>query len=174
MEGNERRFMEIPLSLVFVSGNNPRKNFNNMDELVASVRTKGVLEPILVRPLCPEPTADVIEALGRYEIVAGERRFRAAKAVAISNGGLENYKIPAMVQEMSDDEAFDVRLIENLHREDLTELEEAQAFKMFLDRHAEEGAVAVQIAERDRLREACGYRWRKLLTETEPKEEEGK
>lgn len=134
MEGNTRSFMEIPLSMVAVSGNNLRKNFDNLNELVASVRILGVLEPILVRPLCPEPSTDGPGALGRYELVAGERRFRAASAVAEKNGGLENYRIPAMVQEMSDDEAFDVMTIENLQREDLTELEEARGFQIYLDR----------------------------------------
>mgnify|MGYP001359603937 FL=1 len=133
MEGNARSFMEIPLNIVVVSGNNPRKNFDNLGEMIASVRTKGVIEPILVRPLHTDPPTGGLEIYG-YEIVAGERRWRAAVAVAKENGGIENYRIPAMVQEMSDDEAFDVMTIENLQREDLTELEEARGFQIYLDR----------------------------------------
>jgi ParB family chromosome partitioning protein len=89
----------------------PRRHFNpdSLRELVASVREKGVLQPILVRS---------IEEAGRYEIIAGERRYRAAQEV-----GLES--ISAIILECTEAEALEIGLIENLQREDLNPLEEA-------------------------------------------------
>lgn len=108
---------------------NPRKNFGGPkdEELVASVRSKGVLQPIVVRP-----------KTDAFEIVAGERRWRAACKVAEENGGLAGATIPAMVRILSDDEAFDVMTIENLQREDLSEREEAEGFRAYLDRKGDE------------------------------------
>lgn len=133
----KQKYKEVLLSEVVPNSMNPRKRFEGpkFDELVASVKSKGVLEPILVRPL-----GEV------YEIVAGERRFRAASAVAKENGGLDGAKIPAMVRELSDDDAFDIMTIENLQREDLNPLEEAVAFKVFTDKRGPESIV--DLAER--------------------------
>lgn len=119
-------YKEIPLSQITRSPFNPRKHFDGpkFDELVESVRSKGVIEPILVRNM----------PAGTFEIVAGERRYRAAKKVAEGNGGLDHATIPAIVRDLSDDAAFDLMTIENLQREDLTELEEAEGFKTYLDK----------------------------------------
>lgn len=134
----EKNFQEITLANIQPSPMNPRKTFEGkkFDELVASVRKVGVIEPILVRPMSDD----------LYEIVAGERRFRASCLIASGNGGLEKHLIPAMVQEMSDDEAFDLMTIENLQREDLNELEEAQGFKVYLDKKGKEALP--ELAER--------------------------
>jgi len=119
------KFVEIPLAQVASNPLNPRKEFKGpkFDELVASIRQKGVIEPIIVRPMKQYPFP--------YQIVAGERRFRAAGIVKLE-------AIPALVRELTDDEAYDFMLIENLQREDLTDLEEAESFKAYADRHGED------------------------------------
>ncbi|MEI6316038.1 MAG: ParB/RepB/Spo0J family partition protein, partial [Syntrophus sp. (in: bacteria)] len=131
---NPRTFMEIGLTQIRINPLNPRKNFSGpkYDELLASIRTKGVIVPVLLRPL-PEETIDPM-----YEIIAGERRFRASCEVAKGNGGIEKASIPAIVQMMDDDNAYDCMTIENLQRADLTPLEEARAFKLYLDRKGPE------------------------------------
>lgn len=125
-----------------------RKKFEGpkFDELCKSVREKGVLEPVLLRPVDRKrelaPTEgdfpNTRKKLG-YQLVAGERRFRAAWNAAMENGGVGlEATIPAIVKELTDDEAFDIAMIENHHREDLTELEEAANFKTWLDRYGME------------------------------------
>lgn len=126
-------YQDIELGQIATSPFNPRKHFEGakFDELVASVRQKGVIEPIIVRP--------VEKKKAPFEIVAGERRFKAA-------GVCQLQTIPAIVRELTDDEAYDFMLIENLQREDLTELEEAESFKTFADRHGE--GAAAEVAEK--------------------------
>lgn len=128
-------FQTIPIDRIKPNPLNPRQSFEGpaFDELVLSIRTKGVLEPIIVRP----------KEKG-YEIVAGERRFRAFSHVASENGG--GREIPAIVRDLSDEEAFDIMTIENLHREGLTEAEEARSFKQYVDKKGE-GAIE-DLAER--------------------------
>lgn len=144
----KQTFREIPLDQITPSPENPRKTFDGkgMDELVESIRSVGVLEPILVRPREAQP---VKKARGKkiltastesqaFEIVAGERRFRACCILANQNGGLSKNTIPAMVRPMTDDQAWDAMVIENLARQDLDELEEARGFKAYLDRKGPE------------------------------------
>jgi ParB family chromosome partitioning protein len=96
----------------------PRRNFDPaaMDDLVASVRAHGVLQPILVRPV----------AAGRYEIIAGERRWRAAQAAGL-------HEIPAVVRPLDDRMAFEIALIENIQRSDLNAIEEARSYQRLID-----------------------------------------
>lgn len=101
--------MNIEIDRVRPSTFNPRKRFD-VAELVESVKAKGIIEPLLVRPVGHD-----------YEIVAGERRWRAAK-----EAGLET--VPTVVRELSDQEALELALIENVQREDLTLLEEADGY----------------------------------------------
>jgi ParB family chromosome partitioning protein len=89
-----------------------------LDELAASIREHGVLQPILVRPLGPNT----------YQIVAGERRWRASR-----QAGLET--IPALIEEIDDDTALEIAIIENLQREDLTPLDEAAMFDKMVREH---------------------------------------
>lgn len=98
----------------------PRETFDqeSLDSLIASIKEKGVIQPILVRP--------IHQGLANYEIVAGERRWRATQEA----GFLE---IPALIKEMSDLEALETGLIENIQRHDLNPLEEAQGFKRLMD-----------------------------------------
>lgn len=108
----------IELSKIKPSKTNPRKNFSKrlMDELIQSVSQHGVLMPVLLRPIGED---------GEFELVAGERRFRAAKAA-----GLET--IPATVRKMYDRTALEFQVIENLQREDLHPLEEAAGYEAIL------------------------------------------
>ncbi len=101
----------IPIEDIVANPQQPRRELGNLDELTASIREKGVLEPILVRPHA-----------GRYQIVAGERRYRAAV-----EAGLD--EIPAVVRSTTDAEAMELALIENLQRQDLSPFEEADGLK---------------------------------------------
>ncbi len=133
-------YLEIDLARIRANPRNPRKIFSGQrfDELKSSIAAKGVIEPILVRRIFVDK-GDI-----DYEIVAGERRWRAAKQLAESNGG--SGTIPAIIRDMTDDEAFDVMMVENLQREDLTELEEAESFKEYLDKRGKNAIP--ELAER--------------------------
>jgi ParB family transcriptional regulator, chromosome partitioning protein len=103
--------MMLPLQVIEANAEQPRTNLGNIEELAASVREKGVLEPILVRQMGPN----------RYQIISGERRFRAA-----SLAGLD--EIPAIQLDVDDKEQVEIALIENIQRKDLTAFEEAEGF----------------------------------------------
>jgi ParB family transcriptional regulator, chromosome partitioning protein len=109
----------LPLSLMQSGTLQPRREIHReaLEELAASIKAKGVIQPIVVRPL-PAGAAGP----ARYEIVAGERRWQAAKLAGLSD-------IPVIVRELSDQEAVAIALIENIQREDLTSAEEARSLK---------------------------------------------
>src|SRR3990172_619670 len=113
----ESGIVEIPLIEIRPSPFQPRKRFDDkkLDELAASVRAQGILSPVIVRQI-----------LGGYELVAGERRLRAAE-----RAGLE--RIPAVVREMSNAETLEVALIENVQREDLNPVEEAEVYRRLIE-----------------------------------------
>lgn len=113
----EPGIVEIPLAEIRPSPFQPRKRFDDkkLDELAASVRAQGILSPVIVRQI-----------LGGYELVAGERRLRAAE-----RAGLE--RIPAVVREMSNAEMLEVALIENVQREDLNPIEEAEVYRRLIE-----------------------------------------
>ncbi len=108
---------QVPLAQLRASPFQPRLTMDEgaIAELSASIAAKGVLQPILVRP-----------AENGYEIVAGERRFRAARQAGLVT-------IPAVVRELSDKETLEIAIIENLQREDLNPMEEARAYKQLLE-----------------------------------------
>ncbi|RJQ67316.1 MAG: ParB/RepB/Spo0J family partition protein [Desulfobacteraceae bacterium] len=115
------KLQNISVSQAYASETNPRGNdFNGpaLDDLVASVKEKGVLVPIIVRPNKKDDKL--------YEVVAGNRRFTAAQ-----KAGLE--EIPARVEEMSDEEAKEVQIIENLQREDVHPIEEGTAYRNLIE-----------------------------------------
>lgn len=116
-EKGDENITEIPLKEIFANQNQPRKNFDEdkLKELAESMKEHGVLQPVILR-----------KKTKGYELVAGERRWRAAKMA-----GLE--KIPAIVKELSDADVMEIALIENLQREDLNPLEEAMAYKQLMD-----------------------------------------
>ena len=121
----------LPILDVEPNADQPRKRFDDeaMAELTASVEKHGVLQPILVRPL----------PRGGYRIVAGERRWRAARAAGLT-------EIPAVVREMSDAQAAQLAIIENLQREDLNPMEEALGYRTLMESYGltqEQAATAV-------------------------------
>ena len=99
----------LPLEFIEPNAEQPRTQLGNIEELAASVREKGVLEPILVRPIGPN----------RYQIISGERRFRAATLAGLD-------EIPAIELDVDDKEQLEIALIENIQRKDLTPFEEAE------------------------------------------------
>ena len=122
-EGSERPagIRNIPLERITPNPDQPRMNFDEaaLAELAASIREHGVLQPILVRPM---------GAPQRYQLVAGERRWRAAKAAELE-------VIPALIEQLDDDTALEIGIIENLQREDLSPLEEAMIYDRMTHEH---------------------------------------
>jgi ParB family transcriptional regulator, chromosome partitioning protein len=111
-------FEEIPVGAVTPNPRQPRQAFDEdaLDELAASIREVGLLQPVVVRKVMP----------GHYELIMGERRWRACELAGLA-------QIPAIVRETSDDDMLRDALIENLHREQLNPLEEAAAYQQLLD-----------------------------------------
>lgn len=124
-----RSLLHLPIEAVERNPDQPRKRFDEakLEELAASIREHGVVEPILVRR---EGT--------KYRIVAGERRWRAAQRAGLR-------EVPAILREASDREAFELALVENLQRADLNAIEEAEAFEVLATDH---GLTQEQIAAR--------------------------
>ena len=110
----ENGISQIKLSLIDPKSDQPRKHFdkNSLEELADSIAQNGLLQPILVREY----------GLGRYQIIAGERRFRASKIAGLT-------EIPAIILDKDDRKVAEIALIENIQREDLNPIEEAMAFK---------------------------------------------
>src|SRR3989454_1588033 len=121
--------IEVPIDQIEVNPNQPRKvfDFTALDELAASIRSSGVIQPIIVRRLA-----------GSYQLIAGERRWRAAR-----QAGLE--RIPAVVRDATDAQSIELALVENLLREDLNPIEAAQAYQKLL---AEFGWTQEELAQR--------------------------
>lgn len=120
------QFANIGLSLITPSLTNPRKNFNpaKLQELTDSIKASGVHQPVLVRFLPGSRTPDTDREV-IYELVAGERRYRACQ-----KAGLDT--IPAMVRPLTDDQVLEIQITENLQRDDLTELEEAEGYEALM------------------------------------------
>ncbi|WEK51046.1 MAG: ParB/RepB/Spo0J family partition protein [Candidatus Kaistia colombiensis] len=115
---NSRR---VPIEFLRPNPRNPRKAFEEDDlaDLTASVREKGIMQPILVRPV-PGGPADA------YEIIAGERRWRAAQRAAL-------HDVPIIIHDVNDKEALELAIIENVQRADLNALEEALGYQQLID-----------------------------------------
>jgi ParB family chromosome partitioning protein len=115
---NTTGLRSIPVAFIQASPNNPRKIFSEteIDELSKSLKEKGLLQPLVVRPIKENS----------YELVAGERRWRAAQKAGL-------HEVPALVKELSDGEALEIALIENIQRSDLNPLEEAQAYSQLMN-----------------------------------------
>mgnify|MGYP001775780018 CR=1 FL=1 len=112
---------QIPLAQIGANPDQPRKTFteSELSELAASIKEKGVLQPILLRAVTGQPYM--------YEIVAGERRFRASKMAGLS-------EIPALVKTITPESAMEIALIENVQRENLNAIEEAAAYKNIMEK----------------------------------------
>ncbi|CAM5184426.1 ParB family chromosome partitioning protein OS=Castellaniella defragrans OX=75697 GN=HNR28_003584 PE=3 SV=1 [Castellaniella defragrans] len=125
---------QLPISALRAGRYQPRTHMDEsaLNELADSIRTQGVMQPILVRPLSGG-------GAGQYEIIAGERRFRAAQLAGLDH-------IPVLVREVADENAAVMALIENIQREDLNPLEEAQGVRRLLDEFGlthEQAATAI-------------------------------
>lgn len=109
----------VPVEKLVPNPNQPRRDFEPeaLQELAASIRAKGVIQPLIVRALSDD----------RYEIVAGERRWRAAQIAQI-------HELPVIIRDFTDSEVIEVAIIENIQRADLNAIEEALAFRQLMDR----------------------------------------
>lgn len=123
----ERTQRTLPIDQIRPSRVQPRRIFRkeDLESLTQSVRDKGILQPILVRPNPDDPK--------KFELIAGERRWLAAQAAKL-------HEIPVVIRDMGDEDALEIALIENLQRQDLSPLEEAEAFRRLMDefKHTQE------------------------------------
>src|SRR5579862_3988542 len=122
---------EVGIELIRPGAFQPRRRFDEaeLDALAQSVREKGVLQPLLVRPIEDDTAA--------FELIAGERRWRAAQRAGL-------HRVPVLVRPLADAEAMEIALIENLQREDLSALEEAEAYRRLMQ---EFGRTQASLAE---------------------------
>lgn len=152
-------FAHIPLSRIVASTTNPRKHFDpaRMAELAESIRASGVHQPVLLRPLPASRLADTTHMDPRpdYELVSGERRYRASEAAGKAT-------IPAMVRPLTDSEVLEIQVVENLQRDDLHPLEEAEGYERLMHAH-EPPLTAEQIGERIGKSRSYVYARLKLL-----------
>ncbi len=122
-EAGAKGVRSVPVAFLRPNRFQPRKSFaaEELQDLANSIREKGVLLPILVRPIVGEANA--------YEIVAGERRWRASQMAKL-------HDVPVVVREMSDSESLELAIIENVQRQDLNTVEEAAAYQELMNRFA--------------------------------------
>lgn len=111
----------VPLSALKASRFNPRRDFSDaqLDELATSIRERGLVQPLVVRP---------VGGGDRYEIVAGERRWRAAQRANL-------HEVPVVIRALSDQEAIEIAIIENVQREDLNAIEEGEGYHALMQGH---------------------------------------
>jgi len=111
---------DIPIEKISPNPDQPRRSFDSekLDDLAASIKEKGIIQPLIVRP---KPGAD-----GTFEIVAGERRWRAAQMAKL-------HEVPVLIREFDDTEVLEVAIIENIQRADLNPVEEAAGYQQLMD-----------------------------------------
>jgi ParB family chromosome partitioning protein len=126
----------VPIELLHANPDQPRKVFSEaeLDELAASIREKGVIQPLLVRP------SDVG---GEYEIVAGERRWRAAQRAGLR-------ELPVVIRTLADGEVLEIGIIENVQRVDLNPIEEALAYKLLMERFGRTQDAVAEVVGKSR------------------------
>ncbi len=128
--GGQRSVQLIEIARISPHPDQPRRHFDvaALEELAESIATRGVIQPIVVRP-----AAD-----GRFQIVAGERRWRAAQKAQL-------HRVPAIVRDFSESETLEIALVENIQREDLNPIEEAQAYRRLIDQfdHSQEALARI-------------------------------
>jgi len=137
VEASQSSVKTIPVELIRPNPEQPRRVMANeeLETLANSIAEKGLVQPILVRPI---KSAEIDGAV-KYEIVAGERRWRAAQKARL-------HEIPALIRELTDRETLEIGIVENVQRADLNPVEEARAYKQLMDRYEntqEDVAVAV-------------------------------
>jgi ParB family chromosome partitioning protein len=144
-----RTLLSLPVEAIERNPDQPRKRFEEekLEELAASIREHGIVEPILVR-----------KQGGKYRILAGERRWRAAQRAGLK-------EVPAILREASEREAFEIALIENLQREDLNAIEEAEAYDVLMSDHRLTQEAISQRVGKERSTVANALRLLKLPAE---------
>ena len=120
------QFATLPLAHIAPSLTNPRKTFNaaKLQELADSIKASGVHQAVLVRPISSTRLMDTAREV-QYELVAGERRYRASQLAGVDS-------IPAMIRVLTDDQVLEIQLVENLQRDDLSALEEAEGYQALM------------------------------------------
>jgi ParB family chromosome partitioning protein len=148
---------EIDIDLIDPNPEQPRTRFvaADLDELARSIRANGVVQPIVVRALS-----------GRYQIVAGERRWRAAQKAELR-------RIPAVVREVSDDQMLELALVENIQRQELNPIEEAKAYRKLIDNIGLTQELVAERVGKDRTVIATAMRLLRLPSEIQRVIEEG-
>lgn len=127
----------VPIEFIAANPNNPRRRFKpeDLEDLTRSVREKGIVQPILVRPVPAYQAQDKTTSPRdrsvdtRYQIIAGERRWRAAQAAGL-------HEVPVLIQSVSDQEALELAIVENVQRADLDPIEEAQGYHQLIEEFA--------------------------------------
>src|SRR5580693_6788282 len=140
---------KIPTSSLQPNPRNPRRVFSDaeLDELAASLRERGIIQPIVVRPMRGVPDG--------YEIIAGERRWRAAQRAGL-------HDVPVVIIEASDAEALQIAIIENVQRADLNPLEEADGYRALMDEFSNSQEDIAKIIGKSRSHVANTLRLLKL------------
>jgi len=126
---SETEFTMMPIDLLVYSGRNPRTEMRGLEEFAENIKQYGILEPIIVRP-----------KEEKFEVVVGERRARAGIMAGLK-------EIPAVIRAITDRQADELRLIENIHREDLTDIEKADAVLALLENYPDKYPTIISIAE---------------------------
>lgn len=147
--GRDRAQRTVPIEFVRANPLNPRKNFaeSELEELATSIREKGIIQPLVVRPKADMP--DV------YEIIAGERRWRAAQRAGL-------HDVPIVVVQAGDKEALELAIIENVQRADLNPLEEAAGYEQLMEQFAYVQADLAKVVGKSRSHVANTMRLTKL------------
>ena len=148
---------KIPVMYIHTSPMNPRKTFDEekLEELAQNIEEQGLLQPITVRKISDEEThideetGEVVSVEPRYEIVCGERRFRAWNMLAKKSDKYN--EIPCIVREMTDEQAFDAMITENLQRQDVDPVEEAIAFSLLLENGKSVDDIAAKFGKSNRF-----------------------
>ncbi|WP_029040967.1 ParB/RepB/Spo0J family partition protein [Cucumibacter marinus] len=139
----------LPVEFIVPNPNNPRRDFDaeNLDELTESIREKGVMQPLLVRPGRQDPD--------RFELIAGERRWRASQRAGL-------HEVPVIIRDVDDREALELAIIENVQRADLNPLEEAQGYQQLVDQFSYSQNELAQVIGKSRSHVANTLRLMKL------------
>lgn len=152
---------EIPIELIHRNPDQPRRRFGEAEiaELADSIREKGVLQPVLVRPAPGLP--------GEYQLVAGERRWRASQQAGLK-------AIPALVRELDDQQVLEIAIIENVQRADLGPIEESLSYRALMDRFGRTQEEVAQVVGKSRPHVANALRLLSLPAEVQTLLAEGK
>jgi ParB family chromosome partitioning protein len=155
-EGEQRL---VPIEQIRSSSLNPRQTFDDqeLDELAASIRERGLVQPIIARPV----------SAGGFEIVAGERRWRAAQRAGL-------HSVPVIIRELNDKEVLELAIIENVQRSDLNAIDEARGYRELIDRFGYNQDELAQIIGKSRSHLANTVRLLKLPERVQQLMQEGK